>query len=102
MFKKNRRDSKKKKASVNEKNRDNQKCFRCCNTTHLADQCQYKEAICHFCKKRGHLRKMCFKEKKQLHQIEEKSNTVEDLLKIEESTVDKSRSKLLYDFLIDG
>ena len=33
-------------------------CYRC-GDSHLATNCRFTEAICHFCKKRGHIAKVC-------------------------------------------
>lgn len=53
MVAKNKKgDTNKKKTNCGEFNKNKQKCFRCGNTTHFADQCKYKEEKCHFCKKR--------------------------------------------------
>ena len=35
------------------------RCFRCDGEYHLANTCRYKNAICHKCKKTGHLAKVC-------------------------------------------
>ena len=34
------------------------KCYRC-GSTHLPKDCYFKDTECHFCKKRGHLAKVC-------------------------------------------
>ena len=33
-------------------------CYRC-GVDHLATRCRFKEAVCHVCKKRGHIVRMC-------------------------------------------
>ena len=33
-------------------------CYRC-GDSHLATNCRFSDAICHFCKKRGHIAKVC-------------------------------------------
>ena len=33
-------------------------CYRC-GDPHLATNCRFSDAICHFCKKRGHIAKVC-------------------------------------------
>lgn len=38
-------------------------CFRC-NGSHLADKCYYKDEMCRFCKRIGHIERACFKKKK--------------------------------------
>lgn len=64
------------------------KCFRCGSVDHLADKCKYKEKTCHFCKKKGHLQKTCFKANKQVNMIEEEEQNskivVDELLHIED------------------
>lgn len=50
---------------------ENKHCYRCGNTEHMADQCKFKEVICHYCKKKGHLRRMCLKEKRTINMIEQ-------------------------------
>ena len=39
-------------------------CFRCGSTQHLADKCSHNKTICNYCKRPGHLAKVCFKKKK--------------------------------------
>jgi hypothetical protein len=39
-------------------------CFRCGSTQHLADKCSHTYTTCNYCKKAGHLAKVCFKKKK--------------------------------------
>lgn len=38
-------------------------CYRCGSETHLANACRFKTAVCNFCKKTGHLAKMCLSAK---------------------------------------
>ncbi len=38
-------------------------CFRCRSTQHLADECSHIKTTCNYCKRAGHLGKVCFKKK---------------------------------------
>ena len=38
-------------------------CY-CCGGNHMAADCRYKLAICHFCKKRGHIAHACMAKSK--------------------------------------
>ena len=40
-------------------------CFRCGSSQHLADKCSHSTSVCNFCKKKGHITKVCFKKKKE-------------------------------------
>ena len=40
-------------------------CFRCGSSQHLADKCSHSTSVCNFCKKKGHIAKICFKKKKE-------------------------------------
>ena len=44
--------------------KDQQKCYRC-GKAHKASDCPYKEAKCHFCDKKGHLKAVCQKKQRQ-------------------------------------
>ena len=41
-------------------------CYRCGNS-HLATNCRFMDAICHFCKKRGHIAKVCRIKRNSVH-----------------------------------
>ena len=41
-------------------------CFRCGDTSHMADHCVHIRTECNFCHKVGHLKKVCLKKKKWL------------------------------------
>ena len=36
-----------------------QSCYRCGATNHLPSECRFKDAVCHACKKRGRIAKVC-------------------------------------------
>ncbi|XP_068707834.1 uncharacterized protein [Montipora foliosa] len=40
-------------------------CFRCGSSQHLANKCIHNTSVCNFCKKKGHIAKVCFKKKKE-------------------------------------
>lgn len=48
-------------------------CFRCGDKSHIAPKCKHINTTCSYCKKVGHLQKMCLKKKRktQAHSIEE-------------------------------
>ena len=41
-------------------------CFRCGSPQHLADKCSHSTSVCSFCKKKGHIAKVCFKKEKEV------------------------------------
>lgn len=43
---------------------NNRRCFRCGNADHTANKCKHFNKVCSFCKKKGHLRRVCLKAKK--------------------------------------
>ena len=56
------------------------KCYRC-RGTHLPKDCYFKDAECHFCKKRGHIAKVCRAKTKaegRRHQHKTRQLTTED------------------------
>ena len=34
-------------------------CYRCLGTSHSHEQCRFKESVCHFCSKKGHIQRAC-------------------------------------------
>ena len=42
-----------------------QGCYRCGKTNHKADRCKFKEATCHGCGKKGHIKRVCRSRKRQ-------------------------------------
>lgn len=42
-------------------NHTNRQCYRCGSGAHLASTCKHKHVICNFCKKAGHLQRVCLK-----------------------------------------
>ena len=39
-------------------------CY-CCGGRHLSSDCRFKEAVCHFCQKKGHIAKVCKSKKRE-------------------------------------
>ncbi|XP_062557343.1 uncharacterized protein K02A2.6-like [Armigeres subalbatus] len=90
-------------------NNTKKKCYRCGSEAHLASVCRHKDTVCNFCKKLGHLQRVCLKfrsmgeqsiptkdykrlkSRKKMHtnQINEGSNTDEKREEFEESEVDE-------------
>ena len=35
------------------------KCYRCGNKNHIAPECQFTKTVCKYCKRTGHLEKVC-------------------------------------------
>lgn len=46
-------------------NTTKKKCYRCGSEAHLASVCRHKETVCSFCKKPGHLQRVCLKYQSQ-------------------------------------
>ena len=61
--------------------KDQQKCYRC-GKAHEATDCPYKEAKCHFCDKKGHLKAVCQKKQRQ-EQGRSSNNPVKRITKAE-------------------
>ena len=61
--------------------KDKQKCYRC-GKVHKASDCPYKEAKCHFCDKKGHLKAVCQKKQRQ-EQGRSSHNPVKRITKVE-------------------
>ena len=45
-----------------------------CGNTHWKKECPFKNAECHLCKKKGHIKKMCFKAQSQKSQSKSNVN----------------------------
>ena len=58
------RQENKKQTSVKTKV-DGKQCFRCGSSQHMADRCSHVKSTCSYCKKSGHLAKVCFKKKRE-------------------------------------
>ena len=43
----------------------NKACFRCDLFNHTPDECRFKEDICRFCSKKGHIERACLSKKAQ-------------------------------------
>ena len=52
------------KSVVEQLLKQNPRCYRC-DGQHLPQDCRFKEAICHFCTKKGHIAKACRSRKKK-------------------------------------
>ena len=48
-------------------------CSRCGSSDHYRNQCKFGEAICHYCKKKGHLKRVC---RARLRRVESSSGKV--------------------------
>lgn len=60
----NQRAPKKKKNYVSQNKSSNNKCcYRCGAETHLANACKHKDTVCDYCKKKGHLERVCLQAK---------------------------------------
>ncbi|XP_055910621.1 uncharacterized protein LOC129944986 [Eupeodes corollae] len=81
-----RKDTKKieRTAGTGNKQPFTRKCYRCGSTSHLANHCTYKEAVCEFCKTKGHLRKVCLKEKRQVNLVAEEDDISSDNVLVDE------------------
>ena len=57
-------------------------CFRCGDATHLANKCRVVKTECHFCKRIGHIQKVCRKRKgnEAVHQVSAKDGVPVGLL----------------------
>ena len=49
----------KRKPQPRQKKQNTPKCYRCDGQEHYANECRFKEAICHKCNKKGHIKKAC-------------------------------------------
>lgn len=85
------------------------KCFRCGSTDHMANRCKHMYTVCNYCKRKGHLRKVCFKAKKMLGMIVDQEDdtasnvSVEDLLHVENFTHQSSvRDKIMCKLLVNN
>ena len=67
------------------------KCYRCTGTNHMPDDCKYKTAVCHKCKKTGHIKRACladikgnqgknFEKKKKVHALDDNPSDEESFL----------------------
>ena len=53
------------------------KCYRC-HGDHQHKSCPFKNAICHYCKKSGHIRRACRKRSKETHRFKPPVNHIDD------------------------
>jgi len=57
------------------KKNKNRKCYRCGDTSHLADKCRHTDSTCNYCKKVGHIVRACFKKKRDSERLNEVNMT---------------------------
>ncbi|XP_062704544.1 uncharacterized protein K02A2.6-like [Aedes albopictus] len=55
----------------------NKKCYRCGSGAHLANACRHKDTVCSFCKKSGHLQRVCLKFQSQGGQSKQSNDNKE-------------------------
>eukprot|EP00117_Sycon_ciliatum_P029281 scpid103112/ scgid5869/ len=55
-------------------------CYRCGSESHLADGCTHKSTKCRFCKRMGHLERVCRSKKRQqdCHQLDDDTTYDDD------------------------
>ena len=53
------------------------KCYRC-HGDHQHKSCPFKNAICHYCKNSGHIRRACRKRSKETHRFKPPVNHIDD------------------------
>ncbi|XP_061511516.1 protein lin-28 homolog B isoform X2 [Anopheles gambiae] len=69
----------------NKQNGGNKRCYRCGDPDHYADKCKHKATICKYCKKAGHLERMCLTKTNEkgtddAHHLEEQPCVMKDVL----------------------
>lgn len=55
--------------------RSEKNCFHCGKNNHESQKCRFKNAVCHFCKKKGHIQRICLK-KSQINSLSEEDNVL--------------------------
>jgi len=50
-------------------------CIHCGKNIHESEKCRFKNAVCHFCKKKGHIQRICLK-KSQINSLSEEDNVL--------------------------
>ncbi|XP_050515486.1 uncharacterized protein K02A2.6-like [Diabrotica virgifera virgifera] len=63
-------------------NNPNRACYRCGDTSHLADKCNKKHLICNFCKNVGHIQKVCLKAQQNSHRQVNSVNSAQEVLEV--------------------
>uniref|UniRef100_A0A6P7GNN2 Uncharacterized protein LOC114344610 isoform X1 n=1 Tax=Diabrotica virgifera virgifera TaxID=50390 RepID=A0A6P7GNN2_DIAVI len=63
-------------------NNRNRACYRCGDTSHLADKCNKKHLICNFCKNVGHIQKVCLKAQQNSHRQVNSVNSAQEVLEV--------------------
>ena len=60
-------------------------CYRRSDTTHLANHCPFKTAICHQCNKKGHITRACRTKSKGKKALTQHTHTTEEKGEVSES-----------------
>ncbi|XP_058980999.1 uncharacterized protein K02A2.6-like [Musca domestica] len=79
----------------------NTNCDRCGSSKHNSNDCRHINSVCNFCRKRGHLRRVCFKARSTMKQISDgevsgKEDSEQEVCKMESNGQSPSiRDKIL-------
>nr|CAH7756728.1 unnamed protein product [Callosobruchus chinensis] len=70
-------------------------CYRCGDNRHLANKCNMVNAICNFCKRKGHLQRVCTRAASNTNEIEEMQDTdaIDEIFQIDEEDFTTLRDK---------
>lgn len=81
-------------------------CNRCGSAEHNSKECRHVKTVCDFCKRRGRLRRVCFKERGMMKQISDNDDsddgdTDQEVLHID-SQSSRLRDKILCTLMVGG
>ncbi|XP_061392860.1 uncharacterized protein LOC133328309 [Musca vetustissima] len=83
------------------RSKQNTNCDRCGSSEHNSNDCRHINSVCNFCRKRGHLRRVCFKARSTMKQISDgevsgKEDSEQEVCKMESNGQSSSiRDKIL-------